>query len=60
MTKQKKKKKFYKSIPETAQILADQLIAQHGIKSAEQIAKLTYEKVVASRRSLERRYGNGK
>ena len=32
-------------------------ISSYGIKDAEQVAKLVYEKVVASRKGLERRYG---
>lgn len=43
-----------------AQLFADRFIAQYGIKDAEQIAKLCYEKVVASRKGLERKYGERK
>jgi hypothetical protein len=49
--------KLDKPIHEIAQTFADRFIAQYGIKSAEQVAKLCYEKIVASRKGLERRYG---
>lgn len=54
----KRSNKLDKSLPEIAQSFADRFIAGYGIKNAEQVAKLVWEKVVASRKSLERRYGN--
>jgi len=53
----KRSNKLDKPIHEIAEVFAARFIAQYGIKAAEQIAKLAYEKVVASRKSLERRYG---
>lgn len=49
--------KLDKPIHELAQLFADRFIAAYGIKDAEQVARLCYEKVVASRRGLERKYG---
>jgi hypothetical protein len=57
MTRVKKNPKLDKPLPEIAQLFADRFIAGYGIKDAERIAKLVWEKVVASRKSLERRYG---
>lgn len=53
----KRSNKLDKPIPNIAQLFADRFIASYGIKDAEQVAKLVYEKVVASRKGLERRYG---
>jgi len=53
----KRSNKLEKPLPEIAQTFADRFIAGYGIKDAERIAKLCYEKVVASRKSLERKYG---
>ena len=58
--KRKKNIKLDKPLPEIAQSFADRFIASYGIVDAEQIAKLVYEKVVASRKGLERKYGNRK
>ena len=52
--------KLDKPLPEVAQSFADRFISGYGIADAERIAKLVYEKVVASRKSLERRYGEWK
>jgi hypothetical protein len=49
--------KLDKTIPEIAQIFAARFIAQYSIEAAEQVAKLIYEKIIANRKSLERRYG---
>ena len=59
MTRRKNKRsnKLDKPLPEIAQSFADRLISSYGIADAERIALLVYEKVVASRKSLERRYG---
>ncbi|KKN21072.1 hypothetical protein LCGC14_0928980 [marine sediment metagenome] len=57
MTRAKKNPKLEKPIPDIAQSFADRFIASYGITDAEQIAKLVYEKVVASRKGLERKYG---
>uniref|UniRef100_A0A6M3LUG5 Uncharacterized protein n=1 Tax=viral metagenome TaxID=1070528 RepID=A0A6M3LUG5_9ZZZZ len=53
----KRSNKLDKPVHEIAEVFAARFIAQYGIKAAEQIAKLAYEKVVASRKSLERRHG---
>jgi len=53
----KRSNKLEKPIPELAHSFAVRFIGTYGIKDAERIAKLCYEKVVASRKSLERRYG---
>jgi len=58
--KNKRSNKLDKPLPEIAQSFADRFIAGYGIADAERIAKLVYEKVVASRKSLERRYGKRK
>jgi len=55
--KRKQNNKLDKPISEIAETFASRFIAQYGIKAAEQVAKLVYEKIVASRKSLERRYG---
>ena len=52
----KRSNKLERPIPELAHNLSVRLIASHGIVSAEIIAKLTLEKVRASRKSLERKY----
>jgi len=49
--------KLDRSIPDIAQIFAVRFIAQYGIEAAEQVAKLVYEKIAASRKSLQRKYG---
>ena len=49
--------KLDKSIPDIAQTFVVRFVSQYGIESAEQIAKLVYEKIVASRKSLQRKYG---
>ena len=56
----KRNNKLDKPIPEIAQSFADRFISSYGIADAEQVAKLCYEKVVASRRGLERKYGKRK
>jgi len=56
----KRSNKLDKPLHEIAEVFAARFIGQYGIKAAEQIAKLAYEKVVASRKSLERKYGNRK
>ena len=53
----KRNNKLDRPLPEIAQIFADRFIASYGIKDAERIALLAYEKVVASRKGLERKYG---
>ena len=49
--------KLDRPIHEIAHSFAVRFIGGYGIKDAERIAKLVYEKVVASRRGLERKYG---
>jgi hypothetical protein len=56
-TRNKRSNKLDKPLPEIAHSFATRFIAGYGIKDAERIAKLVWEKVVASRKSLERRYG---
>lgn len=58
--KRKRSNKLDRPLPEIAQSFADRFIASYGIADGEQVAKLVYEKVVASRKSLERKYGKGK
>ena len=53
----KRSNKLDKPLPEIAQNFANRFISGYGIADAERIAKLVWEKVVASRKSLERRYG---
>lgn len=53
----KRSNKLDKPVHEIAQSFAVRFIGTYGIEAAEQISKLVYEKVVASRKSLERRYG---
>lgn len=53
----KRNNKLDKPIPELAKIYADNLICRYGINHAEIIAKLALEKVRASRKSLQRKYG---
>ena len=60
MTRAKKNPKLDKPLPEIAQSFADRFISGYGIADAERVAKLAYEKVVASRKGLERKYGNRK
>ena len=57
MTRAKKNPKLDQPIHEIAHTFAVRFISSYGIKDAEQVAKLVYEKVVASRKGLERRYG---
>ena len=52
--------KLTKPVHELAEIFAVKFIGGYGIKDAERLAKLVYEKVVASRKGLERKYGNKK
>lgn len=59
-TRNKRSNKLPKPIPEIAQSFADRFIAGYGITNAEQVAKLVWEKIVASRKSLERKYGKRK
>lgn len=49
--------KLDRPLPDIAQSFADRFIASYGIKDAERVAKLCYEKIIANRKSLERRYG---
>ena len=56
MARAKKNLKLEKPLPEIAQSFASRFIASFGITDAERIALLTYEKVVASRKGLERKY----
>lgn len=56
----KRSNKLDRPLPEIAQLFADRFIAGYGIVDAERVAKLVWEKVVASRKSLERRYGSKK
>lgn len=58
--KRKRSNKLDKPIHEIAGVFANRFIGSYGIKDAEGIAKLVYEKVVASRKSLERKYGKRK
>lgn len=58
--KRKKKTKLEQPIAEVAQNWADRFIAGYGIADAECVALLVYEKIVASRKSLERKYGSEK
>ncbi|MCK5611628.1 hypothetical protein KAR91_57690 [Candidatus Pacearchaeota archaeon] len=60
MTRRKKNPKLDKPLPEIAQSFADRFIAGYGITDAERIALLVYEKVVASHKGLERKYGSEK
>jgi len=53
----KTRHKLMLTIPQYAQSNADIFIAAYGIDRAEIIAKLTLEKIRASKRSLIRRYG---
>lgn len=53
----KRSNKLDRPLPEIAQLFTDRFISGYGIADAEQIAKLVWEKVVASRKSLERKYG---
>jgi len=56
----KRSNKLDKPLPQIAQSFADRFIAGYGIKDAERVALLVYEKVVASRKGLERKYGKRK
>ena len=58
--KNKYSNKLDRPLPEIAQSFADKFISSYGITDAEQVAKLVWEKVVASRKSLERKYGKRK
>ena len=53
----KRSNKLEKPIPELAHNLSVRLIGSVGIVEAELIAKLTLEKIIASRKSLMRKYG---
>lgn len=57
MAKPKSSNKLDKPIPELAKIHADNLICRYGIDHAELIVKLAYQKIIASKRALERKYG---
>jgi len=59
MTRCKKKlnNKLDKPLSEIAQSFADRFIAGYGIADAERVAKLVWEKIIANKKSLERRYG---
>ncbi len=52
-----KRHRLLKTIPQYAESNATNFIACYGIDRAEIIAKLTLEKIRASKKSLERRYG---
>lgn len=58
--KNKGSNKLDKPIPELAQIFAERFIGGYGIQDAETIAKLCYEKIVAKRKALDRKYGGKK
>ncbi len=53
----KRSNKLDKPLPEIAQSFADRFISGYGIVDAECIALLVWEKIIASRKGLERRYG---
>ena len=55
--KRKRSNKLDRPLPEIAQTFADRFISTYGIRDAERIALLVLEKIRASRKSLERRYG---
>jgi len=52
-----KRHKLMLTIPQYAQSNADIFIAAYGIDRALIVAKLTLEKIRASKKSIERRYG---
>jgi len=52
-----KRHKLMHSLPKYAQNHHDSFIAAYGMDRALVVAKLTLEKIRASKRSLERRYG---
>lgn len=52
-----KRHELQKTLPQYAESNANNFIAAYGIDRAEIIAKLTLEKIRASKRSLIRRYG---
>ena len=56
----KRSNKLDKPLPDIAQSFADRFISGYGIADAERIALLVYEKVVAVRKSLDRKYDNRK
>ena len=56
MTRKQNSKLAYKPIHEIAEIFASRFIAAYGVADGERIAKLAWEMVVASRKSLERKY----
>ncbi len=56
----KRSNKLDRPIHEIAHSFAVRFIGSYGIKDAEQVAKLCYEKVVASRKGLECKYGERK
>ena len=53
----KRSNKLDRPIHEIAHTFAVRFISSYGIADAERIAKLVYEKVVASRKGLEHKYG---
>jgi hypothetical protein len=53
----KRSNKLDQPIYKIAQLFAVRFIGSYGIADAERIAKLVYEKVIASRKGLEGRYG---
>jgi hypothetical protein len=57
MPKKKKVHELLKTIPEYAKSNAETFIATYGIDRAEIIAKLTLEKIRASSKRLEEKYG---
>jgi len=59
MARAKKNIKLDKPLPIIAQNFATRFIAGYGIKDGERVAKLVYEKIVAQRKGLERKYGDG-
>ena len=56
----KRSNKLDRPIYEIAQLFADRFISTYGIADAERIALLVYEKVIASRKGLEHKYGKRK
>lgn len=56
--KRKDESRQIKSIIELADYQATVLIASHGIAKAERIAELTHQKISASRKRLQKKYGD--
>lgn len=56
----KRSNKLDRPIYEIAHSFADRFISSYGIIDAERVSKLVYEKVVASRKGLECKYGKRK